>query len=71
MQLIDEWRTQPLPLGKALIMRQTIEPNPKRVEQFQQVVIQFGCETERRTQWPGPKLPDTSMRDVGVVIQAI
>jgi len=46
-----------------------LEPNPKRVEQFQQVVIQFGCETERRTQWPGPKLPGAIMRDVGVAIQ--
>ena len=48
-----------------------LEPNPKRVEQFQQVVIQFGCETERRSRWPGPKLPDASMGDADVAIQVI
>ena len=47
------------------------EPNPKRVEQFQQVVIQFGCETERRSRCPGPKLPDASMGDADVAIQVI
>ena len=42
-----------------------------RVEQFQQVVIQFGCETERRSRCPGPKLPDASMGDADVAIQVI
>ncbi len=52
-------------------MFRVLEPNPKRVEQFQQVVIQFGCETERRSRWPGLKLPAASMRDVDVAIQVI
>lgn len=40
------------------------------LKQFQQVVVQFGCETERRTRWPAPKLPGAIMRNAGATIQS-
>lgn len=44
------------------LLRDPYEPNPKRVEWFQQVVILSGLDTERRSRWPGPKPLAASMR---------
>ncbi len=47
-----------------------LEPNPKRVERFQWVVIQFGCEAEPRSRCPGVKPLAASMSVAAGVTQA-